>query len=282
MEEEKWEDVDDTVKSKATNKDAVTIAGAVLLGCLIISGTLAYVSARGVKIMGQVGGTEVAANQAGSQQPDAVKVSIDEIKALFTDKNIMFGKKDSKILFVEFSDPSCPFCQVASGKNPELNKQAGAQFTMEKDGGTYLPPVPEMKKLVDSGKAAYVWLYANGHGNGELGTKALYCAKEKGKFWEAHDLLMSAAGYDIMNNTVKNDVAKSGDMANFLKNAVKVDDMKKCLESGKYDDRIAGDMAIAQKIGFRGTPSFFVNTTNFAGAYSYKDMMSVVEEALKK
>ena len=282
MEEEKWEDVDDTVKSKATNKDAVTIAGAVLLGCLIISGTLAYVSARGVKIMGQVGGTEVAANQAGSQQPDAVKVSIDEIKALFTDKNIMFGKKDSKILFVEFSDPSCPFCQVASGKNPELNKQAGAQFTMEKDGGTYLPPVPEMKKLVDSGKAAYVWLYANGHGNGELGTKALYCAKEKGKFWEAHDLLMSAAGYDIMNNTVKNDVAKSGDMANFLKNAVKVDDMKKCLESGKYDDRIAGDMAIAQKIGFRGTPSFFVNTTNFAGAYSYKDMMSAVEEALKK
>ena len=54
----------------------------------------------------------------------------------------MFGKKDSKILFVEFSDPSCPFCHVAAGKNPELNKQAGAQFTMEKDGGTYVPPVP--------------------------------------------------------------------------------------------------------------------------------------------
>jgi predicted DsbA family dithiol-disulfide isomerase len=55
--------------------------------------------------------------------------------------------------------------------------------------------------------------------------------------------------------------------------------MKKCLESGKYDDRIASDMAIAQQIGFKGTPSFFVNTTNFAGAYSYKDMMPAVEEA---
>jgi protein-disulfide isomerase len=93
----------------------------------------------------------------------------------------MFGKKDSKVLFVEFSDPSCPFCHVASGKNPELNKQAGAQFTMEKDGGTYVPPVPEMKKLVDSGKAAYVWLYANGHGNGELATKALVLCEGKGK-----------------------------------------------------------------------------------------------------
>lgn len=281
MEEEKWEDVDDVSESRPTNKDALTIAGAILLGCLIISGTLAYVSARGVKTIGQAG-SAATTDQATAQQPDAVKVSLDQIRGLFTDKNIMFGKKDSKILFVEFSDPSCPFCHVAAGKNPELNKQVGAQFTMEKDGGTYVPPVPEMKKLVDSGKAAFVWLYANGHGNGELGTKALYCAKEKGKFWEVHDLLMSAAGFDLMNNKVKNDVAKAGDMADFLKSAVKSDDMKKCLESGKYDDRISSDMAIAQQIGFRGTPSFFVNTTNFAGAYSYKDMASAVEEALKK
>ncbi len=280
MEEEKWEDVDDVSESRPTNKDALTIAGAILLGCLIISGTLAYVSARGVKIIGQVG-SAATADQA-AKQPDAVKVSLDQIKGLFNDKNIVFGKKESKVLFVEFSDPSCPYCHVASGKNPDLNKQAGAQFTMEKDGGTYVPPVPEMKKLVDSGKAAFVWLYANGHGNGELGTKALYCAKEKGKFWEVHDLLMSAAGYDLMNNKVKNDVSKAGDMADFLKSAVKADDMKKCLESGKYDDRISGDMAIAQQIGFKGTPSFFVNTTNFAGAYSYKDMASTVEEALKK
>ena len=280
MEEEKWDDVDDVVESKSTSKDALTIAGAVLLGCLIISGTLAYVSARGVKVTGQMAPS--AATDQAAKQPDAVKVSLEQIKALFTDKNIMFGKKDSKVLFVEFSDPSCPFCHVASGKNPELNKQAGAQFTLEKDGGTYLPPVPEMKKMVDSGKAAYVWLYANGHGNGELATKALYCAKEKGKFWEVHDLLMSAAGFDLMNNKVKNDVSKAGDMADFLKSAVKTDDMKKCLESGKYDDRIAGDMAIAQQIGFKGTPSFFVNTANFAGAYSYKDMMPAVEEALKK
>ncbi len=280
MEEEKWDDADDAVEPKSTSKDTLTIAGAVLLGCLIISGTLAYVSARGVKITGQMN-PSVATDQ-GAKQPDAVKVSLDQIQALFTDKNIMFGKKDSKVLFVEFSDPSCPFCHVASGKNPELNKQAGAQFTMEKEGGTYLPPVPEMKKMVDSGKAAYVWLYANGHGNGELATKALYCGKEKGKFWEVHDLLMSATGYDLMNNKVKNDVSKAGDMADFLKSAVKTDVMKKCLESGKYDDRIAGDMAIAQRIGFKGTPSFFVNTTNFSGAYSYKDMMPAVEEALKK
>lgn len=260
------------------SKDALVIAGAVLLGCLIIAGMILFASTQMAKTTGSV------AAPAGDQAavPEAAKpVTIDQVKALFTDKNLAFGKKDSKVLFVEFSDPSCPYCHVAAGKNPNLNKQAGAQFTMAKDGGSYLPPVPEMKKMVDSGKAAFVWIYANGHGNGELGTKAMYCAKEKGKFWEVHDLLMSEAGYKLMNEQVKNDVAKAGEMADFLKSAVKAGDMQSCLESGKYDDRIASDMAIAQQFGFKGTPSFFVNTTNFGGAYSYKDMVSAVEKALE-
>ena len=282
MEDQKNEEMIEPIVTETetvpASKDALVIAGAVLLGCLIIAGMILFTSMQMMKTAGSV------AAQAGEQtaQPEAAKpVTIDQVKALFTDKNLAFGKKDSKVLFVEFSDPSCPYCHVAAGKNPNLNKQAGAQFTMAKDGGSYLPPVPEMKKMVDSGKAAFVWIYANGHGNGELGTKAMYCAKEKGKFWEVHDLLMSEAGYKLMNEQVKNDVAKAGEMADFLKSAVKVGDMQSCLESGKYDDRIASDMAIAQQFGFKGTPSFFVNTTNFGGAYSYKDIAPVVEKALE-
>lgn len=280
MERDKWEDIEEVIESKSASGDALTIAGAVLVGCLVIAGTIAYVSSRGINMTGQ-GGTSATTADQTAQQPEDVKVTRDQIKALFTDKNIMFGKKDSKVLFVEFSDPSCPFCHVAAGMNPELNKQAGAQFVMEKDGGSYVPPVPEMKKLVDSGKAAFVWLYANGHGSGELGTLALYCAKEKGKFWEVHDLLMSAEGYEIMNTQVKNDVAKAGDMADFLKSVVKKDVMQACLASGKYTDRLKSDMALAQQLGFRGTPNFFVNTKSFAGAYSYKDMASTVEADMK-
>ena len=282
MEDQKNEEMIEPIVTETetvpASKDALVIAGAVLLGCLIIAGMILFASMQMMKTAGSV------AAQAGEQtaQPEAAKpVTIDQVKALFTDKNLAFGKKDSKVLFVEFSDPSCPYCHVAAGKNPNLNKQAGAQFAMAKDGGSYLPPVPEMKKMVDSGKAAFVWIYANGHGNGELGTKAMYCAKEKGKFWEVHDLLMSEAGYKLMNEQVKNDVAKAGEMADFLKSAVRAGDMQSCLESGKYDDRIASDMAIAQQFGFKGTPSFFVNTTNFGGAYSYKDMAPAVEKALE-
>lgn len=211
----------------------------------------------------------------------AAEIKIDQVKALFNDKNIVLGNKDSKVLIVEFSDPSCPYCHTASGKNPALNKQMGEQFVLKSDGGSYVAPEEEIKKLTDSGKAGFVWLYANGHGNGELATQAFYCANEVGKFWEVHDKLMSAEGYELINTTVKNDKTKSGLMADFLKGAVDSKTMKSCLESGKYANRLSEDMTIAQKMGFEGTPYFIINTTKFVGAYSFTEMQGAVDEGLK-
>jgi len=212
-----------------------------------------------------------------AQQPSQPQVSIDSIKGLF-DKNVVkFGNGNKKLLIVEVSDPSCPYCHVAGGANDEIGKQMGPQFAT----GTYVAPVPEIKKLVDQGKADFVWLYTNGHGNGELASKALYCAFDQGKFWQAHDLLMSAKGYTLINNEVKNDVAKSQQMADFLASAVNKNDLKGCLDSGKYDSRLQEDSALAKSIGVNGTPGFYLNTTNFSGAYSWTDMKSVAESALK-
>lgn len=227
---------------------------------------------------GGTAGTGTTQQQAAAPAPK--KVEISQIKDLFSKDVIKFGNADNKVLFVEASDPSCPYCHIAGGLNSALNTQVGPQFKLVKDGGTYIAPVPEMKKMVDQGKASFVWLYFNGHGNGELATKALYCAYEKGKFWEAHDLLMTEKGYDFINNTVKNDMAQSGKMVDFLKSA-NIPDLKACLDSGKYDDRLSSDMALGSALGVSGTPGFFVNETNFAGAYSYKDMESVVTSALK-
>lgn len=226
------------------------------------------------------GGTTNTGTQQQAAAPAPVKVDMAQIKDLFNKNLITFGNADSKVIFVEASDPSCPYCHIAGGLNSALNTQVGPQFKLVKDGGTYVAPVLEMKKLVDEGKAAFVWLYFNGHGNGELATKALYCAYEKGKFWEAHDLMMTEKGYDFINNTVKNDMAQSGKMADFLKSA-NVPDLKACLDSGKYDARLASDMSLAASLGVSGTPGFFVNESNFAGAYSFKDMESLVTSALK-
>jgi protein-disulfide isomerase len=239
----------------------------------------------------QKGGSAPAAAGTTPAAAAAPTVTIAQIKGLFKKDIIKFGNANSKLLLVEVADPSCPFCHIAAGKDPELNNQS-AQFKMVADGGTYIPPVPEFKKLLDQGKAAYAYIYSPGHGNGEMAIRAFYCAFEKGKFWEVHALVMSEKGYEIQNGTdpagtasaapvVKNDKTKSQDLANFLAPAIDPVFMKSCLDSGKYDARLGADTQLASSLGVQGTPGFFVNATNFAGAYSFKDMQSAVDAALK-
>lgn len=227
------------------------------------------------------GSTAGAVTTANNTQQAKPQVTFDTVKETFKKSILKFGDTSKRVVFVEVGDPSCPYCHAAAGKNSELNKQMGGQYTLVADGGTYVAPVPEMKKLVDQGKAAFTYIYSPGHGNGEMGTRALYCAYEKGKFWEVHDLLMSNAGYNLLNGTVKNDKTKAGDLADFLKSAFDPAAMKQCLESGKYDNRIVEDPKLATTIGVSGTPGFYVNGTLFAGAYSFKDMEVAVQAAQK-
>jgi len=214
---------------------------------------------------------------AAGQQPAQVVVKLNQIKDLFGKNVVKFGKANAKNLFVEFADPSCPYCHVASGKNPELNAQIGAQFKLVADGGTYVAPEPEMKKLVDSGKAGFVWIFTPGHGNGELATKTLYCAFDEGKFWDVHDILMTNKGYDFQNNVAKNDMANADKMIDFVKTAISSQTFKDCVKDDKYKDRLAEEIAIAKQFGVGGTPGFFVNETRFGGAYNWDNMKSALK-----
>lgn len=223
-------------------------------------------------------GTTATPQAAQPQQPPAIK--IEQVKDAFSKSLVKFGDVNSKLVMLEISDPSCPYCHVAAGLNGALNKQMGSQFTLIADGGTYIAPVVEMKKLVDEKKASFAWIYSPGHGNGEMGTKAMYCAYEKGKFWEVHDKIMTNESYNLLNNTIKNDKAKSGDLAEFLKDVFDPVAMKTCLDSGKYDAVLQTDQGLARGLGVSGTPGFYINATNFAGAYSYTDMKSAVDTAL--
>jgi protein-disulfide isomerase len=217
----------------------------------------------------------------GAAAPVAKPVDMESVNKLFADKaNLVFGDRDAKIKFVEFSDTSCPFCHVAAGENPELAKSMNPRFVTVDQGGTYVAPVQEIRKLVEAGKAAYLWLYTPGHGNGELGTLALYCANEQGKFWEAHDLLMSNAGYTFVNDTVKNDRTKFAEVATFLKSAVDTTKLKSCLDSKKYEARVTSDPAVASSFGYGATPTFFVNDKVVEGASSWTEAFKALVDPL--
>lgn len=215
-----------------------------------------------------------------AQEPEPEQpVELKDVKAQFTKKgNMVFGNPDAKVMVVEFSDPSCPFCHAAAYGADEIFQ---GRFKTVANGGQYRPPVQELRALAEAGKIGYVSLYANGHGNGELATQSLYCAYEQDAFWQAHDLLYSKAGYDLINDVVKNDTAKIPELVDFLSSAVDAGALRTCLQEGTFASRITEDMQSAQLLGFRGTPMFIVNTKKFAGAYSFSEMEPVVNEALK-
>ena len=236
------------------------------------------------KVKNLESGSKVENTTAQAPNAAPAAASLEDIKGIFDKDVIKIGDANRKVLFVEMADPSCPYCHIAGGFNPELSASADTQanrFKYVSDGGKYVPPVPEMKKLVSEGKASYAYIYYPGHGSGEMGMKALYCAAEKGLFWEAHDLLLTNTGYTLLNTTVKNDKTQSQAIANFLKSAVDPVFMKSCLDSGKYDARLASDQELATSLGIQGTPNFYVNATNFAGAYSYTDLEPTVNSALQ-
>ncbi len=269
---------DAKTKSSDAQPLAIRLLPAIYIGLLFAAFALGVIWQR-VEDLGksQTNTQQVAVGQ--QQPPTPQPVSLDMVKSLFSQELIAIGDASRPILFVDVSDPSCPYCHIAAGKNPNLNKQAGPQFVLASDGGTYVPPVVEMRKLVDQGKASFVTIYSIGHGNGEMAQKSLYCAHEQGKFWQVHDLLYTEEGYSLINDIVKNDKAKSGELAQFLKSAIDPTFIKSCLDSGKYDQRIQSDLALATSLGVAGTPAFFVNDTRFPGAVSFTEMKSAVESA---
>jgi len=214
------------------------------------------------------------------QQAPQKEVSLDTVKKLFSKDFIHFGDANKKLLIVEVSDPSCPFCHIAGGKNPELSRQVGDRFKYQSDGGSYIPPVPEIRKLVNDGKASFAFIYSNGHGNGRIATEALYCAYEKGKFWEVHDKLMTNAGYNLINEQVKNDRSKVQELINFVADVIDPQFLSNCLSTAKYEKNLARDEQISPSLGFQGTPHFVFNTKIFQGAYSFSDMKSDVDKYL--
>lgn len=227
------------------------------------------------------GGVTTGSTTQTGAAPAAPTVDLNTIKGLFNKNVIRFGDANRKVLFVEILDPSCPYCHVAAGQDSQLATQIGSQFKYVSAGGSYQPPVPEMEKLVSSGAASMAIIYYPGHGNGEMGMKALYCANDQGKFWQAHNLLMSQGGYDLQNTTVKNDKTKSQVVADFLKSVADPAALKSCLDSGKYDSRLTDEQSLASSLSVQGTPGFFVNASSFPGAYNWTDMKSTVDSALK-
>jgi len=187
----------------------------------------------------------------GDNQPDPnarVDVSIDD--------DAMLGNKDAKVTIVEFSDYQCPFCR---------------RF--------WTDTLPSLKKeYIDTGKARFVYrdFPLSMHPAAQPSALAAECAEEQGKYWEMHDKIFAEQAKQG-EGTVSYGVTEIKKWAKEI--GLSID---QCLDSSKYQEEVAKDLADGTKAGVSGTPTFYVNGKVLVGAQPFEVFKQLIEEELAR
>ena len=112
------------------------------------------------------------------------------------------------------------------------------------------------------------------HNNAQMAAEASMAANEQGKFWEMHDK-MFANQQALERPALEKYASEIG---------LNMDKFKSALDSGKYKSAVTADVTYANGLGTNGmgTPTFFINGRQLAGAMPFESFKSVIDEELKK
>ena len=149
---------------------------------------------------------------------------------LVRDHSMSLGPDDARVVLVEFFDPGCEACR------------------------TFAEPV---KKLVESheGKVRLVLRYAPFHQGADTMVKALEAARRQGKYWETLRLL-----YDKQPVWADHHHPRPDAMWEFFPSVgIDVVQLEEDMRDPEIEALLQQDMADANTLGIRKTPTFIVN-----------------------
>lgn len=160
------------------------------------------------------------------------------------------GATDALVTIVEFSDFECQFCKVAQPTLETLLTRFG-------------------------GDARLVWknFPLSMHPRALPAANFALEARAKGgdtSFWKVHDLLF--ADQKNLDDEGLESVAKRAGLDG--------EKMLEAVQRSAHKATIAADMEQGKRLGVRGTPSFFVNGRQVAGALPLEKFQAVVQEEL--
>ncbi len=198
-------------------------------------------------------------NSQGIQgnQPSASAVNM---RQLSTDDHIL-GNPNAEVIIVEYSDTECPYCKQFHTTLHRVINEYGS-----------------------SGKVAWVYRHFpidSLHPKAQKEAEATECVNELGgseKFWKYLDLI-----YATTNSNNSLDPAQLPKLAGQV--GVDVTAFNKCLDEGRYEDKVRADYNDAVNSGARGTPNSILITkdgtkTVFSGAQPYENLKAVLDALL--
>lgn len=251
---------------KKNNQSLIT---AMLFSAFLVAGAMVYLGykmqtssdAKAIQTDIEAGiEAYVAKQQAKATKAQAEANKPKYYKGDFTDDDPVLGDSNAPVTIVEWSDYECPFCQ---------------RF--------FKSTLPEIKeKYIDTGRVKLVFRDFPLEFHDPLATteaNAANCAREQGgdeTYFAYHDKIFETT----TGNGRGLQVEQLYDMAEEL--GLNRSEFVVCVESLKYDDEIAKDIADGQRTGVQGTPAFLVNGQSVSGAQPFAVFEQIIEEALKQ
>jgi len=148
----------------------------------------------------------------------------------------VYGKKNSKVILIEYGDFQCPGC-------------AGAH--------------PQVKAITEEYKDKIAFVFRNFpltniHPNARAAAAAVEAAGLQGKYWEMNNLV-----YDNQDNwkDASTDQRDSLFTQYAVEAGVNKDKFTQALANATISKKISFDQALGKKVRVSGTPTFFLNGT---------------------
>lgn len=158
--------------------------------------------------------------------------------------NHSFGATNPTVTIVQFSDFACPFCYAS------------------------FPALREIS-VKHQDKVKIIFRDWPGHDFSISLALGAYCAGEQNKFWEMHDKL-----FQNQADTFGSDKNQLALLAQQL--GVYNEQFQACFDSQKYLPQIRQNFSDSEKLGVRGTPTWFINGEKVEGQLSTTDLERLI------
>ncbi|MEM4259248.1 MAG: thioredoxin domain-containing protein [Candidatus Pacearchaeota archaeon] len=182
----------------------------------------------------------------------------------------VLGDENAPVTIYEFSDFSCPYCATAEGKNQYLINALKAKMP------GWEAPLPAIKEeYVKTGKVKIVFRYFPGHGASTAAHAVALGLNEQNPklFWEFADKVFTLQSTIDLNNV--------NSMINLAKQiGANETALKDYLNTKKYESQLKEDIKMAEDVGIKGTPTFFINGKIIEGAQSFSLFKDMIDEEI--
>ncbi len=163
-----------------------------------------------------------------------------------TEQDHIQGDPNAETTLVEYGDYQCPHCRAADVVVKKLQRHFGERLRFVYRNF----PLTEIHEMA------------------EPAAEAAEFAGAKGKFWEMHDA--------IFKNQQSLDVSMLLELAEGL--GLKGEEAGAAVENQEFADKIGNDVNGALQAGVHGTPTFFINGEQYAGAWDYEPLAEAIEQ----